>query len=117
MRAFEIYLNGERRLCLAGVGNEGVFTAIIEWQGGDEEHIHLDVGGLPIPEEEYVTWQDRTLSVGDDVRIRIIDSDNVDTPIERFPTNAKRDIQAQKRYLRVMAKKFGWKIQTKRKRT
>ena len=54
---------------------------------------------------EYATWQDRSLSVGDDVRIRILESDAVDAPTERSPTNPKQDIQAHKRYLRMMAKK------------
>ena len=113
MRAFEIYINGER-LCLAGVSNAGIFTAIIEYLGGDEEHLHFGVGGLLIPEQEHVTWQDRSLSVGDDVRIRTLESDKVDAPTERSPRNPKHDIQAQKRYVRMMAKKFGWKIQIKR---
>jgi hypothetical protein len=115
MRAFEIYINGER-LCSAGVSNAGIFTATIEYLGGDEEHFHLDVSGLLIPEQELLIWQERRLSVGDDVRIRILESDKVDAPTERFPTNAKQDIQAQKRYVRMMARKFGWKIQTGRKR-
>jgi hypothetical protein len=116
MRAFEIYINGER-LCLAGVSNASVFTAIIEYVGRDEEDLHLHVGGSLIPEQEYVTWQDRSLSVGDDVRIRILESDKVDAPTERSPTNPEQDIQAQKRYLRMMAKKIGWKIQIKRTRS
>jgi hypothetical protein len=114
MRAFEVYINGER-LCLAGVNNASVFTAIIEYAGQDEEHTHLHVGGLLIPEQEDVAWQDRSLSVGDDVRIRVLESDRVDAPTERSRTNPKQDIEAQKRYIRMMAKKFGWKIQTKRK--
>lgn len=113
MRVFEIYVNGER-LCLAGVNN-GVFAAIIEYLG-DEDHLHLDVGGLLIPEQEHVTWQDRRLSVGDDVRVRILEGDNVDLPAERFPTNLRQDTQAQKQHIRRMAKKFGWKIQVKRTR-
>jgi hypothetical protein len=77
----------------------------------------LDVGGLLMPEQEYVTWLNRGLSVGYDVRIRILETDRVDAPTERFPRNAKQDIQAQQRYIRMMAKKFGWKIQIKRKRS
>ena len=38
------------------------------------------------------------------MRIRILESDAVDAPTERSPTNPKQDIQAQKRYLRMMAK-------------
>jgi hypothetical protein len=116
MLAFEIYINGQR-LCLAGVSNAGVFSAIIEYLGGDEEHLLLDVGGLLIPEGEHVSWRVMSLSVGDDVRIRILESDKVDAPTERFPINARQDIQAQKRYIRMMAKTFGWKIQVKRKRS
>jgi hypothetical protein len=115
MRAFEIYVNGER-LCLAGVSSAGVFTTIIEYLGRDEEHLHLHVGGLLIPEQEHVTWQDRSLAVGDDVRIKIVESDKIDAPTTRSPRNPKKDIQAQKRYVRTMAKKFGWKIQTDRRR-
>ena len=89
MRAFEIYINGER-LCLAGVSNAGIFTTIMEYQGGAEEHLQLDVGGLLIPEQEYVTWQNRSLSVGDDVRIRILESDKVDAPTDRYPTNRSK---------------------------
>ena len=115
MRAFEIYVNGER-LCLAGVSSAGVVTAIIEYLGRDEEHLHLHVGGLLIPEREHVTWRDRSLSVGDDVRIKILESDKVDAPTKRSPRNPKKEIQAQKRYVRMMAKKFGWKIQIDRRR-
>jgi hypothetical protein len=116
MRAFEIYINGER-LCLAGVSNAGICTAIVEYLGGDEEQLHLDVAGLLIPDQEFLTWQEKNLSVGDDVRIRILESDDVDAPAKRSPTNPKQDIQTQKRYLRMMAKKFGWKIEIKRKRS
>jgi hypothetical protein len=116
MRAFEISINGER-LCLAGASNASVFTAIIEYLGRDEEHLHLHVGGLLIPEQEHITWQDSSLSVGDDVRIRILESDKIDAPTERSRINPKQDIEAQKRCVRMMAKKFDWKIQTKRKRS
>jgi len=30
MRAFEVYINGERA-CLAGIGDDGVLTAIVSW--------------------------------------------------------------------------------------
>ena len=50
MRAFEIYVNG-KRLCVAGVNNASVLSAIIDYVGrDDEERLHLHVGGLLIPE-------------------------------------------------------------------
>jgi hypothetical protein len=116
MRAFEVHVNGER-LCLAGVGEDGVLTAIVDYAGRDKERLHLHVGGLLIPEEQHVKWQDRYLNVGDEVRIRIVESVKVDVPAKRFPKNPKKEIRSQKKYVRMMAKQFGWTIQTARKRT
>lgn len=115
MRAFEIYVNGES-LCVAGVSDASVLTAIIDYVGRDKERLHLHVGGLLIPQDEHVRWQDRDLAVGDDVRVKIIEVDRVDAPTKRSPRDPKKDVRAQKRYVRTMAKKFGWKIQTGRKR-
>jgi hypothetical protein len=117
MRAFEIYINGGR-VCVAGVNDSSVLNAIVDYVGRDkEECFHLHVGGLLIPEEEHVTWQDKDLAVGDDVRIKVVEVEKIDKPTKRFPKNPKRDIQAQKRYVKKMAKKFGWKIQIRRKQS
>jgi len=86
MRAFEIYVNGER-LCLAGVSDASVLTAIMDYVGRDKERLHLHVGGLLIPQEEHVRWQDRDLAVGDEIRIRIVESDKVDAPTKRYPSS------------------------------
>jgi len=115
MRAFEIYVNGER-LCCAGVSDASVLTAIIDYVGREKERLHLHVGGLLIPQDEHVRWQDRDLTVGDDVRVKIIEIDTVDAPTKRFPRDPKKDVRAQKQYVRTMAKKIGWKILTGRKR-
>ena len=114
MRAFEIYINGER-LCLAGVSNASVFTAIIEYVGQDEEDLHLHVGGSLIPEQEYVTWQYRGLSVGDDVRIRILESDKVDAPTEPQQTRSKTF--KRRSGTTNDGQKIGWKIQIKQTRS
>jgi hypothetical protein len=47
MKAFEVFINGHR-LCLAGVGDNGVLSAIVNWVGGParDEHIFLSLGGL-----------------------------------------------------------------------
>lgn len=118
MRAFEVYVNNER-LCLAGVNDQSVLTAIIDYVGKvgkkNDERLHLHVGGLVIPQEEHVRWRERELAVGDEIRVRILDSDKVDTPSERIPRDPNKDIQQQKRYVQAIAKKLGWKIQKARK--
>ena len=115
MRAFKVHVNGER-LCLAGVGHDGVLTAIVDYVGRDRERLHLHVGGLLIPENQHVRWQDVHLNVGDEIRIRIIESDKVDIPTKRFPQDPKKEIRSQKKYVRTMAKKLGWTIRAGRKR-
>ena len=115
MRAFEVYINGER-LCVAGVNAASVLTLIIDYVGRDKQRSHLRVGGLLIPDEEHVTWHDSNLAVGDDVRIKIVETETVDAPTKRHPRDPKKEVRAQKRYVRTMAKKLGWKIQTGRKR-
>src|ERR1700752_1615953 len=109
MRAFEVYVNGER-LCTAGVNDSTVLTAIIDYVGRDKERLHLHVGGLLIPQEEHVRWQDMDLAVGDDVRIKVVEIETVDAPTKRYLRDPKKEVREQKRYVRTMAKKFGWKI-------
>jgi hypothetical protein len=115
MRGFEVYVNGER-VCLAGVNDTSVADVILDFVGRDEKCFHLHVGGLLIPEGEHVRWQDRHLNVGDEVRIKLVEAASVDEPTKRFRTDAKKRIEAQKRHVRRMAKTFGWRIQTVRKR-
>src|ERR1700686_3917331 len=56
MRAFEVSVNGEK-LCLAGIGDDGVLTTIVTWAGrqGDRD-LFLQVGGLISRTKEHVHW-------------------------------------------------------------
>lgn len=64
MRAFNVSLNG-KKLCLAGVGEPGVLSAIVNWVAGDREaDMFIEVGGLA--NEEHVGWvNQKRLQVGD----------------------------------------------------
>lgn len=111
MRAFEVFLNGER-LCVAGIGNDGVLTTIIDYVVNHGQRLHLHVGGLLLPEGEHVRWVGRPLRIGDKVEVKIVECDTVNKPRKRFPRDPKREIKSQKRYVRNIAKKFGWTIET-----
>ena len=113
MRTFEVYLNG-KRLCLAGIGDDGVLTAIANWVvgGGRKGDMWLSVGGLISPTDEHVRWPSRKLHVGDEVKICIRETLSADNPKTRFRRDPDQELKAQKKYVRMMAKKFGWKIQT-----
>ncbi|MGC3957334.1 MAG: hypothetical protein QM813_05055 [Verrucomicrobiota bacterium] len=124
MPVFHIHLNG-KKINTAGVGDLGVLGAHVTWvrRKGEhplakkpdsvEEELTLHVGGIVIPAQETVRWLDRNLKVGDEVRIIVGQDSKVDHPRSRERLDRAKELRSQKRYVREMAKKFGWKIQTK----
>jgi hypothetical protein len=114
MRAFKVYLNG-KRLCVAGIGDDGVLTAIANWVSGGryKADLFLEVGGLVSPTQEHVAWvRQKALRVGDEIRLTIVEAASVDVPIERYQTDSAKDLKNQKAYVRAVAKQLGWTIQT-----
>ena len=95
MIAFEVLVNGEK-LCTAGVGDKGVLTANIV----GPKSPRLRVGGLH--NEEHVLWISHRpmaleLKVGDEVTVRIVETEVVDEPIQRYAsqTRAEREDKVQ----------------------
>ncbi len=114
MRAFEVYLNG-KRLCLAGIGDDGVLDAMVDYVvGRGRNQQTLRVAGLINATQEHVIWSRRRLKIGDEVRVKIVESASIDRPKERIRIDPKQDLRRQKRYVRDMAKRFGWKLTTGR---
>ncbi|HZQ18154.1 MAG TPA: hypothetical protein VFA90_05485 [Terriglobales bacterium] len=90
MRAFEVSLNG-KKLCVAGVGDDGVLVANADWVGkpGDEE-LFLAVSGLN-NSREHIDWiVQKPLNVGDEVQIRIVEAAEVDEPASRHQAQVPR---------------------------
>ena len=117
MRAFKVYLNG-KRLCLAGIGDDGVLTTIVDWVSrkgvGD---LFLQVGGLISPKDEHVRWvTQKPLTVGDQLRVEIVEADAVDRPKKRYRTHPAEQLKSKKRYVRMMAKELGWGVRARPKR-
>lgn len=124
MPAFHVHLNG-KKVSTAGVGELGVLGAHVSWvrrtgehtlsrkPGSVEEELTLHVGGLITPTNEHVRWLDRKLKVGDEVSIRIVEDAPIDRPRSREQRDRAKELRSQKRYVREMAKRLGWKIQTR----
>lgn len=122
MIAFEVSLN-RKKICLAGVGDRGVLSAILSWakregqdteaeeSGKSEEELMLSVGGLITSKKEHVRWTEKTLTVGDEVCIRVTDLESVDPPAARTMEDLGEDAKRQQIYVEQMAKRFGWTIQ------
>lgn len=117
MKAFQVHLNG-RKLCTAGFSeHDVVLDAIVDYVSGNgRDELALTVGGLISPKEEYVRWVKRKkLRMGDEIRLRIIETRSVDNPKERRTRDdvwSAPNLRQQKQYVREMAKKFGWTITT-----
>jgi hypothetical protein len=111
MRAFKVFLNG-KKLCLAGIGERGVLTAIVDWVAQDRgEQLSVQVGGLA--NEEHLKWTGpKRLRVGDEIRVKIVEADSVDRPTQKQAIDPKETLSAKKRYVRMLAKELGWKIQS-----
>lgn len=116
MRAFRVELNG-KRLCVAGVGADGVLTAIASYVANARPAGTLDlrVGGLYAATREHATWANIGLRVGDRVLLRVIETDLVDKPKKRYRADPKAEARSQKAYVRAWARKFGWTISKKKK--
>lgn len=114
MRAFKVLLNG-KRLCLAGVGdNDDVLSTTITYVPFRSD-MDLYVGGLLLPQNEHVRWKRSRLRVGDEVRLKVVETESVDRPRKRSRRDPVAEAKAEKRHVQEMAKKFGWKILKSRK--
>jgi hypothetical protein len=85
MRAFEVRVNG-KKLCLAGIGDDGVLTATVNWVTRDGKgDMFLQVGGFVSPAGEHVKWvNQRPLRVGDEIRVKIVRANSAETPIKKI---------------------------------
>jgi hypothetical protein len=109
MRTFEVYLN-KKKLCVAGIEDDCVLTAIIDYASRDRRRVHLEVGGLDSSTQHHVRWQDRKLRVGEEIRIRIANGNRADAPTKRFPHDPSQEFESKKRFVRHYAKELGWDI-------
>ena len=112
MRAFEVYVNG-KRLCVAGIGDDGVLNTMVDHVvGNGRNELYLRVGGLISPTNEHVLWRSQRLKIGDEVRVKIVETASVDRPKERHRRDPEKELTAKKRYVREMAREFGWQVVT-----
>jgi len=100
MICFEILINGKPR-CRAGAEDLQALTTFIAWArkssaGTADAHaeLHITVGGMT-QERQRPQWLSASLSVGDELTIRIVESLEADEPEMRksVPDELVEDIQ------------------------
>ena len=52
------------------------------------------------------------LKVGDEIRLRIVETGRVDKPRRRYRTDSKQSEKNLKAYVLAVAKRYGWKLIT-----
>jgi hypothetical protein len=111
MRAFNISMNG-KKLCVAGVGDRGLLSAIVCRGAGDrDEDLFLHVGGLV--NEEHLDWIDHAcLQIGDEIRVQICEVESGDDPSRKRRRDAPETLDGKKWYIRRIARELGWSIPT-----
>lgn len=91
MNAFIVTVNGQP-VCTAGIGADGVMSVIVgSGRRGEFSDFHFHVGGLESSTEEHVRWPTPDLSVGDEITIRIIETDEIDVPQQRYKRKRNAD--------------------------
>jgi hypothetical protein len=87
MIALELYVN-DKKVATAAV-EHGVISAIINWirlrHDGGSWHSGVSIAGLDDTTSEHLKWFRQDLVVGDEIRIKLVETDQIDTPIEREP--------------------------------
>jgi len=120
LNGFEIYINN-KKVCTASIGDDGVLSSILtlakrshkKVDGVErklpKEELYIEVGAYMTKsnsQSEHVKWLNQELNLGDLIQIKIIDTQEPDTPTERRPENPK-DIEVKERaYYEKLKKKF-----------
>lgn len=89
MIAYEVFVDGSK-LCTAGVGEYGVMSVLLTWvrrpgkEREDSWEPRYEVTGISIDSEagvdHHVFWAGERLPVGSDLRVRVVESQDVDAP-------------------------------------
>lgn len=130
MKCFEVYRNGEK-LCVAGVGEFGVLSAIVTWvvhspeklarwaaEGREEtpqEKLDLTVDGMGGPDDtivphEHLRWVDCDVTVGDEILVKVVEQPTADEPSMRKREDPDLHVKSRKEYIRQVVKELGWTL-------
>lgn len=93
MKAFEIRLNGKQLLVAGTTGQGNVLSTVVTWTSVSPPsppsgEFHFHVGGVDGDTGEHVGWSVPKVGVGDEITIKIVESDRSDPENWRrtFPT-------------------------------
>ena len=92
MLAYQISVNG-KHVTTAGV-DQGLVSAIANWASAPKEipgdwHAGFSLAALDSASSEYLKWFRCDVQVGDEIRIKLVETERVDEPTQREPRPEK----------------------------
>lgn len=122
MICLEVKING-KEVCKAGIEHEfGIVCAIIDWVKRDvssfpedkprlfeEEEMKISISGSATygnDDSEELSWLKNNLSVGDEISIRIVESEVCDSPKSRKRLEPNFVENAKRRYYEQLKKEY-----------
>jgi hypothetical protein len=106
MKAVEVFIN-DHRVCLAGVGDDGVLNTMVNWVGGPGrgDDCLLSIGGLDCRTDEHLRWNVPSIGVGAEVLVRLLETSIIDPPDERERHEKQACVDQYRQHLRECS---GW---------
>jgi hypothetical protein len=122
MICFEISIN-EKPICIAGIESKfGILTSILTWVRRDlakfpadirdnisEEELNFEVSGLinfGKNDSEELAWVRESLSPGDEIKIKIVESSHIDEPSSRKRPDPDLVEKEKRRYFESLKRDF-----------
>ena len=122
MICFQVKINGEE-VCTAGIDSEyGIVTAILDWVRRDlknfpkesrstvpEEELRFNVSGSIThawDDHENLRWVHRSVSPGDEICIKIIESHQIDEPQSRERMDPDLVKKAKREYYEKLKREY-----------
>ena len=84
MIALEISVNGSVCCVVGTAPNHRVVSSMVSWTHRDPDQFCLQVVGAP-QADQHLTWDMPEVSLGDEITIRIVETDRVDEPDDVRP--------------------------------
>jgi hypothetical protein len=112
MIALEISVNGERLYTIDADDPGFVSASITRERKPDEPRIRtsLSAMGANLPRNgapEFLDWKDHPLEVGDEVTMRVVETDSADAPAGTRTYDAELNEKRKREYYESLKREFG----------
>lgn len=119
MPSFQISING-KNICTASVGKSGVTDLVLLERNSDEQSetekapgeriVHLIVSGYRrkdhSDENEHLDWVDQYLATGDELLIRILETEVVDVPVNIYSDDPEEQKRQRRQFYEQLKQEF-----------